>query len=86
MVLGGPERGSGCPSDSKESLQDRGFYVFCCHANLVVVLDVVASNPIAHPIETALSSGYAARSLMARRATGLRVGQNAAIRVRREAL
>ena len=41
----------GCAADTKESLQDRGFYVFCCHANLVVVLDVGGSNPLAHPSE-----------------------------------
>jgi len=35
------------------------------NARSVVVLDVVGSNPIAHPGETALTSGYAARSLMA---------------------
>ena len=51
LVSGGPERGSGCPSVSKESPQGRGFGVFCCHGNLVVVLDVGGSNPLAHPVE-----------------------------------
>jgi hypothetical protein len=49
MVSSGSERQREGSSVGKESLLDRGFGVFCCHGNLVVVLEVVGSNPIAHP-------------------------------------
>jgi hypothetical protein len=56
LVSGGPERGSGCPSASRESLQDRGFHVLCCHGNLVVVLAVASSRAVAANLPTPMST------------------------------